>query len=105
MNTVDKTKQSNPAPNIPKIAGVKTAVTLFYTNNELGNEDIKILFDCSVTKAQQLKNYAQEYVRKKGQMPRCKAYVSTEPAFEAWGLDIDKLEAKLKKAEKLGIAV
>lgn len=36
MNTVDKIKQSKPAPNIPKISGVKTAVKVFYKNNELG---------------------------------------------------------------------
>ena len=104
MNTMD-TRGSNPAPNIPKISSVRTAVTLFYTNNELGNGEIKELFDCSATKAQQLKNFAQEYARNTGHIPRCKAYVSTEPAFSAWGLDIEKLEAKLKKAEKLGIAV
>lgn len=102
---MDEIRRSNTAPNIPKIASVKTAVTIFYTNNELGNGEIKELFDCSTTKAQQLKNFAQEYARSIKSMPRCKAYVSTELAFKAWGLEIDKLEAKLKKAEKLGIAV
>lgn len=105
MSMMDEVRRSNPAPNIPKIASVKTAVTIFYTNNELGNSEIRELFNCSSTKAQQLKNYAQECVRKTGQMPRCKSHVSTDPAFKAWGLEIEKLEAKLKKAEKLGIAV
>lgn len=95
--------KDNPDPNIPKLKSVKTAVTIYYKNNELGNKEIAELFSCSEGTAWKLKKFAQEYARSKEIMPRCSAYVSTDPAFEAWGLDINKLEYKLKRAEKLGI--
>lgn len=61
----------NAVPNIPKLSSVRTAVTIFYVNNELGNAEIRQLFNCSAGKAQQLKNYAIAYTRENGQMPRC----------------------------------
>lgn len=70
MNTNDG-KQSNPAPNIPKIASIKNAETIYYQNNELGNREIEKLFSCCTGTAQKLKKFAQEYTRDE----------STEPAF------------------------
>lgn len=91
--------------NIPRVASVKIAVETFYKYNELGISEICKLFACGRSKASQLKTCANVYARNKGLIPRCNTYISTDAAFEAWGLDINALEKRLKKAEKLNIAV
>lgn len=98
MNTIDTVT-------VPRVSSVKTAVQIFYKYNELGINEIRVLFACGRSKASQLKAYANAYARRDGLIPRCNAYISTDAAFKAWGLDIHALENRLKKAEKLNIAV
>ncbi len=97
MNTTDTIS-------IPRISSVKTAVRIFYQYNELGISEICDLFSCGRSKAGQLKTYANAFARSEGIIPRCNAYVSTDAAFRAWGLNIASLETRMKRAEKLNIA-
>ena len=88
---------------IPRISSVKTAVQIFYQYNELGINETCNLFACGRSKAGQLKAYANAFAISNGTIPRCNSYVNTDAAYEAWGLNISSLEARLKKAEKLNI--
>lgn len=89
---------------IPRIASIETAVRMYYSKYELSRSDIMELFGCGGTKAGELKRAAVAYQREQGVMLRVNSAVCTDLAYKAWGLDIDALEKRFQKAEKLGIA-
>ena len=83
------------APNIEK------AVAIFYNHSEIGNKEIKELFNCGNNSACKLKKQAREKMAEL--KTRCWDInnVDVETAYIAWGLDIHKLEEKLKKLNQL----
>ncbi len=83
------------APNIEK------AVAIYYNHTEIGNKEIKELFNCGATTACRLKKIAKDKMAEL--KTRCwdSNNVDIETAFIAWGLDIHKLEEKLKKLNQL----
>ena len=78
-------------------ADLKMIVLLYYEKTELSNVDIEKLFNCSKSTAQKLKKRALEKQKEVGRITFCPTSVDTECAFEAWNIDIEKCEQKLKR--------
>ncbi len=87
---------------IPQITSVETALQLYYKRIELSGADIKELFgeisNCTIAK---LKNKARELMRERNTPMWNSQNVNTEVAYEAWGLNIESLERKFAKLQKL----
>lgn len=88
--------------NIPQIASVEVAVTMYYEKPWLFNADIHELFPhIGDSTVQKLKACAREEAEKQGKMQYNSRSVLTKPAYIAWGLDIDDLEKRLSKLRRL----
>lgn len=87
---------------IPQITSVETALQLYYNRIELSGADIKELFgeisNCTIAK---LKNKARELMNERSTPIWNAQNVNTEVAFEAWGLNIENLERRYSKIQKL----
>lgn len=90
------------AMNIPQIASVEVAVTMYYEKPWLFNEDIHELFPgISTTTVQRLKNLARAKASEMDMMQYNNRSVLTKCAYIAWGLEIDDLEKRLMKLRKI----
>ena len=89
---------------IPEITSLETAIRLYYENLELGNTEIKELFRvASSKKILTLKQMAKKRMEEQD-IPLWNALrVNTKTAYEAWGLDINDLERRYNKLQKLGL--
>lgn len=87
---------------IPSVSSIENAVRLYYEKVELNNTDIKELFgEHSSTTIAKLKNLVRERVVAEN-IPVWNAQnVPTRTAYEVWGLDIDDLEHRLEKLNRL----
>ncbi len=87
---------------IPQITSIETALHLYYNRIELSGNDIKELFgeisNCTIAK---LKNKARELMNERSTPIWNARNVNTEVAFEAWGLNIENLERRYLKIQKL----
>mgnify|MGYP003253963761 CR=1 FL=1 len=89
---------------IPEITSLETAIRLYYEKIELGNTEIKELFRvASGKKVLTLKQIAKERMEQKEVAQWNALRVNTKTAYEAWGLDIDDLERRYNKLQKLGL--
>lgn len=89
---------------IPEITSLETAIRLYYENLELGNTEIKELFRvASGKKILTLKQMAKERMEQKEVAQWNALRVNTKTAYEAWGLDINDLERRYNKLQKLGL--
>lgn len=90
-----------PAIRPPK--DVELAVKIYYEKISLTNADIKKLFEVSSNKT--VKKYKDEvvaYFAESDIIPIHRdSTLDTWRAFEAWGIDINELEKRLKKIQKL----
>lgn len=86
----------------PKITSLETAVRIYWENTEIGTAEMTELFGAHGKDLfSRLKKRAREVMAEK-HLGTFGAYtVSTTAAYEAWGLDINDLEARLKKIQKL----
>lgn len=100
-----KTSDTPGNVHIPRLASIRKAVEIYYSHYELNNADICELFQCSGSTAWRIKKLAIAKTREEGILQRTQFAVSTDVAYRAWGLDIEQLEARLRKAEKLGLNV
>lgn len=75
---------------------VETAVRLYYTKSELTNADVAELFGTGESQTIKIKKMAKRGV--KSWLPYA---VNTKIAYEAWGIDIDDYERRLKKLRSL----
>ncbi|MGN0670031.1 MAG: hypothetical protein ACI4JZ_05730 [Oscillospiraceae bacterium] len=83
---------------IPQITSLETAIRLYYERNELSNKDIEVLFGkMSSGTVWKLKQKALALMQERNTPVWNAQRVNTEVAYEAWGLDIDKLEYRWKK--------
>lgn len=83
------------------VPNIETAVRLYYSRTELGNKEIRELFSCGKNSAVTLKKRAKELMAKRAIKCWNAKNVDTETAYQAWGLDIQKLEERLKKITSL----
>lgn len=97
------TRNAGVRVRIPALASIAEAVAMYYQRIELSNRDIQTLFGGKIGKStvQKLKAKAREEMANNNTPVWNSMKVNTEDAFKAWGLDIDDLERRLKKLEKL----
>jgi hypothetical protein len=89
---------------IPQITSLETAIRLYYERSELSTPDIRELFGpLANDTVSRLKRKARELMNERGKLPGDATRVNTEIAYEAWGLDIAKLEYRLNKLRTLGV--
>ena len=82
---------------IPQLSDISLAVELYYSRIDLSNDDIKKLFGgIGGSKITALKKLADARRREVGMASWNPRRVNTVCAFEAWGLDIEDLERRLK---------
>lgn len=90
-------------PRVRTPADIAVAVRMYYEKISLGNAEIKELF--GITSSSTVSRYKREvveYFAKKDMSPYCRSSrLDTYRAYEAWGLDINDLEKRLKKLQKL----
>ena len=89
---------------IPEISNLETAIRLYYEKIELGNKEITELFrNIGYKKATALKEVAKQKMDE-DDVPQWNALrVNTKTAYEAWGLNIDDLERRYRKLQKLSL--
>ena len=85
-----------------QIVSAEYAVALYYSKTELGGTDIKNLFgiknDATVTR---FKNQAREVMKERNVLTWDKNSVDTVCAYDAWRIDIARLERMCMKLKKL----
>ncbi|MDE7390190.1 MAG: hypothetical protein K2M82_04535 [Lachnospiraceae bacterium] len=86
-----------------KMPDMALAVQMYYEKPELTSADIRKLFDVCATTATRLKKKAYEAMASKEERVRtwCPNAVNTKVAYEAWGINIEDYEARLKKLKQL----
>lgn len=89
-----------------KMPDMKLAVQMYYEKSELTSADIRKLFDVCATTATRLKKQAQKAMAAKEEKVRTwyPNTVNTKIAYEAWGINVEDCEARLKKLKQLHTA-
>lgn len=91
-------------PKTVALTNIETALKLYLEKVELENKDIKQLFGVkNFSTIKRLKEPVLELMRERGVPTFSPSAVNTECAFEAWNLDVQKLERNLKKMTALGL--
>lgn len=80
---------------------VETAVRLYYTKSELTNADVAELFGTGESQTIKIKKMAKTEMAKRGVKSWLPYAVNTKIAYEAWGIDIDDYERRLRKLRSL----
>ena len=81
---------------------IKRLVEIYYENMELGGKEISEIFvNPSKSSIQRLKKVAREQMARENVKPWDSRKVKTACAYKAWGLDIDDLEKRLAKLNKI----
>lgn len=85
-----------------QIVSAEYAVSLYYSKTELGGTDIKTLFSIkSNATVARLKNQARKLMEERGVLTWDKNSVDTICAYEAWRIDVERLEKMCMKLKKL----
>lgn len=84
-----------------QVHDIEQATMLYYSQLELGCPEIQSIFHCSRSKAEKLKRIAREKAIEDNVRRIDKRNVPTKTAFEAWGIDIDDLEERIEKLNKI----
>ena len=82
---------------------LKNCLRIYYTYPEIGSAEIKELFNIGDTTAIRLKKAVQKKQIEDNVMVLDSHSVNTEVAFKVWGIDIEDIESRVKKLEKLGL--
>ena len=86
---------------IPPRVRIRRALEIYCERDSIGNPEIKELFGCCDGTAIKLKRMARAVMEEEGVMPRSNSCVNTDCAFRAWGLDVETMERKVRRAERL----
>lgn len=96
--------QSQIRVRIPQITSIETALELYYKRIELSSSDVRALFGkISESTVAKLKNKAREIMREENTPIWNAQCVNTEVAYKAWGLDIENLEKRHTKLQKMNL--
>ena len=81
---------------------IEAALELYYSQNELSNSNIALIFGCSSSRVNTLKKQVQKKMAEENAHPPVfdAKHLNTEYAFKVWGLDVVDLERKYKKLVK-----
>ena len=85
------------------IKDIRDCLRIYYSCTEIGNPEIKRLFGVSDSKAWELKRPVKRAQVEKGILVIDKSCVNTQLAFDVWGIDVNDIERRIKKLEKLGL--
>ena len=89
--------------NIPRISSFDTAIRIYYQHVEIGNSEIKELFGkLSPATISKLKKPVIDYMNAKDIISYRKYNVNSRCAYEIWGIDVEDLEQRRNKLERLG---
>lgn len=81
---------------------IKRLVEIYYENMEISGKEISEVFvNPSKSSIQRLKNLARKQMASDNVKPWDSRKVNTICAYKAWGLDIDDLEKRLAKLNKI----
>lgn len=85
------------------IRDLRNCLRIYYTHPEIGNSEIMELFGVGRATATTLKKSVRKAQIENNIMVLDKTNVHTETAFKVWGIDIEDIERRVKKLEKLGL--
>ena len=90
--------------NIPQIADIETAIIIYYRYPEIGTKEISQLF-CKHSKStiSRLKKLAQQQMLADNMYTLGMYKLNTKCAYKAWRIDVDDLEKRRNKLQKLGL--
>jgi len=92
------------AMNIPQITDIDTAILIYYRYPEIGSKEIAQLFrKHSKSTINRLKKLAQKYMTAENVYTHGMYKLNTECAYRAWGIDVEDLEKRRNKLQKLGL--
>ena len=87
-----------------KPVNIETALKIYYENFEIGNKEIKTLFgSISTATIAKMKNAVYDEMLKRGILRYSYYGVNTEVAYEVWGIDVEDLERRRKKLQRLNL--
>ena len=90
--------------NVPQITDIDTAISIYYRCPEISTKEIIQLFSKhSKTTVSRLKKLAQKRMIEENIYTYGMYKVNTDCAYKAWGLDIEDLEKRRDKLQKLGL--
>ena len=85
------------------IKDIDTALRIYYQYTEIGIPQIMQLFNVGRSSAGKYKKAALEQQVEDGVKTMNLHTVNTETAYKTWGIDVDDLERRKIKLEKLGL--
>ena len=80
---------------------IKKALELYYTKTEISSADIRDLFGCCPSTATKLKTDVKKAMAQEEIRTWLPNNVDIETAYKVWHIDINELEKKLAKLNKL----
>ena len=90
--------------NIPQITDIDTAIRIYYRYPEIGTKEmIKLFNKNSKSTINRLKKLAKKRMIEENIYTYGMYKVNTECAYKSWGIDIQDLEKRRNKLQKLGL--
>ena len=90
--------------NIPQITDIDTAITIYYRYPEISSKEITQIFrKRSKATVSRLKKIAQKQMVEDDVYSYGMYKINTECAYRAWGIDVEDLEKRRNKLQKLGL--
>ena len=88
--------------NIPQITDIDTAISIYYRYPEIGTKEITLLFrKHSKSTIIRLKKIAQKNMIENNVYSIGIYKINTVCAYKAWGIDVEDLEKRRNKLQKL----
>ncbi len=85
-------------------ANMEKCLRVFYENQEIGNADIREMFNVSNSKASLMKTEVMKKQAERGIRFFNPRLINTDFAFEYWGLNVADMERRITKLRKLGFS-
>lgn len=90
--------------NIPQITNIDTVIKIYYSYTEIGTKEMTQLFTRhSKSTINRLKKIAKKQMIQENVYSYGMYKVNTECAYKSWGIDIQDLEKRRNKLQKLGL--
>ena len=90
---------------VKPITDIDTALRIYYQYPEIGNKEIRELFGGLGNST--IANYKRAVIEKQAESGKLTSQlhtIDTETAYKVWGIDVDNLEKRRVKLQKLGLA-
>ncbi|MBQ4153900.1 MAG: hypothetical protein IJE01_01705 [Clostridia bacterium] len=92
-------------PKVLRPPKIEMILTVYGKYTELGNPEIKELFENNISSSTigRLKRLARQQMIEDGAQVFDQNSVDIDSAYKAWGFDVDKLQKRLAKIQKLNL--